>query len=111
LNIIIIIITAYSDNIPQVESPEVVEFGKDSIIISFEWIEAHKNGVSYIIDTVPPSNNITYYHAGARVQLQISYNTVYNVSVKPLCGQSDTVTFITLNYSEFHPIKLILQEL
>ena len=94
-----IIITAYSD-IPQVDGPEVLEFRKDSVIIGFEWIEAHRNGVSYTIDTVPPSNNITYYHAGTSVQLQISYNTIYNVSVKSSCGQNDTVTFIILNYSE-----------
>ena len=98
----IIHITAYSDT-PQVDGPEVLEYGKENVLIAFEWMEAHKNGVSYIVDAVPPPNNITYYHTGASVQLQIFYNTIYNVSVKSYCGQNDTVTFITLNYCEFSP--------
>ena len=100
MNIVIIIhIIAYSD-IPQVDGPEVLEFGKDSVIIVFEWIEAHKSGVSYNIDSIPPPNNVTY--AGSSVQLQLLYNTVYNVSTKSACGLNDTATFITLNYSEFY---------
>ena len=100
----ILIITAYS-TIPQLNGPEVLDFRNDGVIVAIEWIEAHKRGVSYIAHIVPPANNITYYHAGASVQLQIFYNTVYNVSMKSSCGRNSTTTYITLNFSEFY-IKL-----
>ena len=88
-----------------------MDFRNDSVVVAFEWIEAHKRGVSYIAHTVPPANNIAYYyHAGASVQLQIFYNTVYNVSMKSSCGENSTTTYITLNFSKFlieRPLMII----
>ena len=94
--------TAYPD-ISQVDGPEVLEFRKDSVVTAFQWTQAYKKGISYTIDTIPLANNITYF-AVANVQLQVSYNTIYNVSMRSSCGQSNVTietSNILLNFSKF----------
>ena len=101
--------TAYPD-IPQADGPEVLEFRKNSVLIAFQWTQAYKKGISYIIDTIPLANNITYL-AVANVQLQVSYNTIYNVSMRSSCGQSNVTietSNILLNFSEFTNLMMMI---
>lgn len=94
--------TAYSaDTIPQVNGPVVLDFRNDSVIVVFEWAEAHKRGVSYIIHTALPTNNVTSYHTGSSVQLQLFYNVVYNMSMTSSCGQNSTTTYVTMKFSKY----------
>ena len=87
---------------PEIDSPgpEAVEFGVDSVIVAFQW--TRQDGTSYILDVVPQANhNITFLEAIVSVQIQVLYNTVYNVSIKSsLCGQVNASTSFFVNFSE-----------
>ena len=80
--------------------PTVTEFGDNDVTVTFQW--THGDGVSYALDVIPPANhNITFLEASASVQIQVLYNTAYNVSLKSsLCGQINASTSFLLNFSE-----------
>ena len=82
----------------------MLEFGTDSVIVLIEWIQMgqHENDVHvvYSIDATPPVNVVFIKSSSA--QLQVSYNTQYNVSIiASLCGRSNATTMIILNFGEF----------
>ena len=87
---------------PDVGIPEVLEFGTDNIIILVEWIQSrhHENHTAYSIDAMPQVT--VAFIKSTSAQLQISYNTQYNVSITAfLCGHSNATTMIMLEFGEF----------
>ena len=84
---------------PEVDDPEVMEFGGDNVVVAFQW--TREDGVSYTLDIVPHANHNITFQAIASVQVQVLYNTVYNVSIKSsLCGQINATTSFLLNFGK-----------
>ena len=78
----------------------MVEFGTDSVAVVLEWIQALEDGISHSVDIIPQVNITSLTNTS--IQLQVLYNIFYNVSVMfSLCGQTNTTTSVTLNFSEF----------
>ena len=83
------------------------QFTSDRVIIALEWILLNSQiyyqqllrNVS--ISAAPPLNNLMFT-GNMRVQLVLSYNTLYNVSVTQhsTCQQLIRTTFLLLNYSK-----------
>ena len=78
------------------------EHNTDNITVLVEWI--HQTGVSYNITTVPMVPMM--YSGSTSVQLIVSYNIEYNVSLKAatVC-QRVTISHIQLLYGELHKKK------
>ena len=84
---------------PAVDNFEVVEFGGNNVIVAFQW--TREDGVSYTLDVTPQAEHNISFQAFASVQIQVLYNTVYDVSIKSsLCGQINATTSFLLNFGE-----------
>ena len=85
---------------PEIDSPEVIQFGVDNVIVAFQW--TLQDGVSYTLDVFPQTNhNVTFLDAIVSAQIQVLYSTVYNVSIKSsLCGQINVSTSFFVNFCE-----------
>ena len=76
-------------------------FRPDAIAVFIEWKE--EAGVTYVTSSFPQALSIKTSIGSARVQLTLSYNTVYTVNVTAiLCGQNSVSTAVNLSYGEFH---------
>jgi hypothetical protein len=87
-------------DLPEIEM-RVLENGMESIAALLEWSpERPGNTTVYTVVMVPQPKNIAFIES-TTVQLQLSYNTQYNVSITAtLCGLSNATTIITLHYGE-----------
>ena len=77
-----------------------VQFGTESVTVILDWTSEHP-GASYNVSVVPQVPIM--YTGNTRAQLNVLYNTLYDVSiVATLCAQSSirTATTIGLNYGE-----------
>ena len=102
-------ITVYPDA-PEVDTPIVLEFGAYNVAVMIQWTNENTSILSYTLDIVPCAN-ITEIEAGS-VQLQVLYNTIYNVSIiSTLCGVNSAVTSVMLNYGKFYKdtVRLLLK--
>ena len=74
------------------------QFGNESAVIVLE-LTPLQIGYLYKVSVVPQAE--MRFNGSTRIQLTLSYNTPYNVSVVAthLCGQSE-MSFIELNYSK-----------
>ena len=73
----------------------------DSIVVFIDLNRSrhHENNTSYRIAAIPQVFAMSINSTGA--QLQVSYNTQYNVSITAtLCGHSNA-TIVTLTFSEY----------
>ena len=68
----------------------------DNVIVTVEWTRQLLRGV-YSVRVIP---NVPIKHVGsARVQLRISYNIVYNLSIEAAAPcRPNTTVFIRLKY-------------
>ena len=84
-------------------------FSSDGISVVLEWNVSNERiyyqqllqNVSVHIVPNPPM--MALMHTGNRIlQLMLSYNTLYNVSITQpgICGQPNLTAFIKLNYSK-----------
>ena len=82
----------------------MTHYEEEKILVTLDWIP--ENGISYSITTIPEAAAVVF-NATTSVQLELHYNTLYNVSIlATLCGQSNTTTAVyhSLNISESsHP--------
>ena len=73
-------------------------FSADSVAIDLEWKE--EPGVTYTTDIIPQAPSIST--ESARLQLMLSYNRIYNVTITAtLCGQNSENTTLAKSYGEF----------
>ena len=72
------------------------EFESDGVVVTLEWVQ--QNFYSYNVSVVPQLEYTV--NEFTRVQLNVSYNTFYSLSIiaSPPCGQNSTVKFIGLHY-------------
>ena len=89
--------------------PEHVQFSRDGVIVLLEWTLLHSQTYyqqflrNVSINADPQPNNVMF--AGRmRVQLVLSYNTLYNVSVTQhsTCERLVQTAFLQLNYSKLY---------
>ena len=75
----------------------MLHFGLDSIAVILKW--TLEDGVLYNVSVVPEVDII--FNGTACVQLMLSYNMLYTVSVEATqCGGDATSTTIELSYSK-----------
>ena len=85
------------------------EFSSDGVTVNLEWTLLnsqvyHQQFLQNVIVNVnPPLDNIMST-GNMRVQLILSYNTLYNVSVtqNSTCQQLNQTMFLELNYSKLY---------
>lgn len=80
------------------------QLGLDRITVNLEW--AHKNGVSYNV-SVDPQVAVNYTGRN-RVQLIVSYDIKYNVSVVASLCRRNSAIFRVLNHSKQLKFKIIV---
>ena len=77
------------------------QFGHDAVSVTLQWIPASFNSLYSYNVIVDPQVQLQF-NGSTRVQLTLSYNTLYNVSVVAthLCGQNtnNMITFVELYY-------------
>ena len=88
-------------------APRVLEFRRNSIVVLIEWIQSQRHGhdttYNINVEAFPQDlvNNIITITNTTSAQLQLSYNTHYNVSITAtLCGQWNATTIISLDFGE-----------
>ena len=104
----IIMITTHAVSIahpegPHVGPPRVLEYRADSVIALIDWriiqTQHYEEDTAFSIDSIPEV--IVVSMNSTSVQLQISYNTQYNVSITAtLCGLGNTTATVTLHFGE-----------
>ena len=85
-------------------APRTVEFRTDIIIVLFDWNQSqcHRNDTMYRVDAIPQGLVHITLTSSTSAQLQLSYNTHYNVSITAtLCGQKNATTIVSLNFGEY----------
>ena len=71
------------------------------ITVTLEW--KGEAGVTYTANIFPATDAPLIFVESARLQLNLSYNIVYNVSITAtLCRQNSVNTALKLSYSESH---------
>ena len=89
-------------NISITGQPEVnsrAQFGTENITVTLKWVQ--EAGVSYNISIFPQVNHESI--DSTVVQLRITYNVMYNVSImRTLCGRHTTTRLSKLNYGELY---------
>lgn len=93
-------ITIADPEVPDVEM-KVLENGMESISALLEWSpERPGNTTVYTVVTIPQSKNIAFIE-NTTVQLQLSYNTQYNISIiATLCGYRNATTTLLLYFGK-----------
>ena len=91
--------------LPNVGIPTVLEFGKNSVVISIDWIQNQNHGnnddiiITYSITAIPQV--IAMFINATSAQVQVSYNTQHVIGITAtLCGLSNATTIVTLHYGE-----------
>ena len=81
-------------------------FSADSVAVDLEWKE--ESGVTYTTNIIPQAPSTST--GSSRLQLMLSYNRVYNVTITAtLCGQNyGENTTLTLSYGEFQNTVAII---
>ena len=102
--IIVSFVIGYPDS-PNLTAPRILEFRTDIIIVLFDWNQSqhHRNHISYHVDVIPQHlvHNMITLTSSASAQLQLSYNTYYNVSITAiLCGQRNATIIVSLDFGE-----------
>ena len=85
------------------------QFGNESVILMLEWTGEHNSVSSYSVDIFPQAD-IVVNDRSARLILQIEllYNTLYNVSIiASLCGKNSS-SFIELHYGELNSVAIVV---
>lgn len=80
------------------------QFETDGVVVTLEWIQ--HDFYSYNVSVVP---SLEYdIEETTRVQLNMSYNTFYDVNIiaSPPCELNSTTDFIELHYCEYVLLKL-----
>ena len=93
---------------PLVGAPRVLEFRRNSVIVLIEWIQSqrHRHDTTYSVDVVPHDlvlvHNIITLNSSMSAQLQLSYNTSYNVSITAatLCVLWNATKIVSLDFGE-----------
>jgi hypothetical protein len=83
------------------------QFSSDGVTVNLEWtllnLQAYYQQLllNIIVNAIPPLNNVMFI-GDMRVQLVLSYNTVYDVSVtqNSTCERLIRATSLLLNYSK-----------
>ena len=77
------------------------QFESDNVLVVLEWIQ-HDFHI-YNVSTVPQLEHYDVDHEIARIHLNVSYNTFYNVTViaSSPCGQKSMSNFIGLYCYEY----------
>ena len=88
---------------PDVEPPRVLEYRASSLIALIDWrivqTQHYEEDTAFSIDSIPDVIVVSMNTTSA--QLQISYNTQYNVSITAtLCGFGNTTATVTLHFGE-----------
>jgi hypothetical protein len=88
---------------PYVGASTVVEYRADSLIVLIDWTiiqtEHYGEDISFNIDANPEVILVSMDRMSA--ELQISYNTQYNVSIiATLCGISNIAATVKLKFGE-----------
>ena len=91
---------------PFVGAPRALEFRTNSIVVLIEWIQSrhHRYDTTYSVNAIPWDlvHNIITLTSSTSAQLQLSYNTNYNVSIiATLCGQRNATTIVSLYFGEY----------
>ena len=76
---------------------------RDGVIVILEWTQENHTYYSYNV-SVTPHPPSTLISERMRVQLKVSYDILYNVSVlaTPHCtGQGNIEAFVELHYGEY----------
>lgn len=79
-----------------------LDFRTNSILVFIDWNKSrlHENDMAYKVDALPQA--LVTFTSTTSVQLQVSYNILYNVSVTAtLCGQRDATTTVLLSVGEY----------
>ena len=83
-------------------------FTSDGVVVTLEWIQ--QNFYSYNVSVIPqPEYDV---NETTRIQLNVSYNTFYNMNVvaSPPCGQNtSTSNLIGLYYCKYTIICMLKQ--
>lgn len=91
--------TVYPPSSLNINSTEI--FMANMVTVILEWKE--EAGVSYIAEIFPATQIPLTLTENTRLQLELSYNTVYNVTITAtLCGQNSVNTSISLTYRKLH---------
>ena len=85
------------------------QFSRDGVTVNLEWTLLNSQDYyqqflqNVIVNVDPPPDNIMCT-GNMRVQLTLSYNTLYNVSVtqNSTCERLYRTTFLELNYSKLY---------
>ena len=87
-------------NSPEIDSLEELEYTEDTVTVFLNW--THQSDVSYHINVFSPiQGERTIRSEHAHVNLLLTYNALFNVSVTAiLCGQTSATTVVGLNYGE-----------
>ena len=86
---------------------DVLHFGIDKVTTILEWVQ--ESGAFYNISIVPQVMTLRIIRSTS-VQLTVSYNIQYNVSIvafDSLCGQNSAITALELNFGESHLIHKV----
>ena len=81
----------------------MVEYREDSLIVLINWTIIHyeEHITSLNIDATPEVVNVVPHVDRMSAELQITYNTQYNVSIiATLCGISNITTTVKLKFGE-----------
>ena len=86
-------------------SPHLEEFGHDSVLVLLDFTQSSQYSIN--VTVAPPAPVV--FIGRTSVQLTLSYDNLYNVSVVAthLCGPVGTVTFIELYYHGKYCTQLI----
>ena len=85
------------------------QFSSDGVTVNLEWtllnsqVDYQQLLQNVIVNANPPLDNIMFT-GNMRIQLVLSYNTLYFVSVtqNSTCEQLNRTTFLELNYSKLY---------
>ena len=92
-NLLIVYLTA-----PEVES--TMEYGTDTVTVLLQMFQQYiAKNISYSVSVEPVASVLSF--GNSTVQIIVSYNIVYNVSVvASLCGHNSSATVLELHFGK-----------
>ena len=80
----------------------MLNFREGSSTVLIHWMQSQyaEMSANYYIEAHPEVYNVVY-NSSASVQLEVLYNTQYNINITAItCGQGSDSVMVTLHYGE-----------